>query len=66
MELEKHCKCEHPYNKCNNECLCKATYIQYKGVTNLYYICPDCQKQHEKDLESIKQNYEAQFGKDWH
>ena len=63
---KKVCKCEYPYDKCDNFCKCELTWIHYGGKSKVYYICPDCKKKNEEMLERTRANYRAQFGEDWH
>lgn len=63
---KKICKCEYPYEECGNVCECEPIWVQWGGSSKLVYVCPDCKKKHEEHLESVRQNYRAQFGDNWH
>ena len=39
---------------------------QIGGKYHRFEVCHDCAKEHEKILELTRQNYQRQFGKDWH
>lgn len=63
---KKICKCEYPYEKCDNVCECEPIWVQWARSSKLVYVCPDCKKKNEERLERIRSNYRAQFGENWH
>lgn len=67
MIEEKECKCEYPFDECENICICSPRYIKV-NIQNegIYFICPKCNEKYEERLERIRQNYRAQFGDNWH
>lgn len=60
------------YGKCENDNGCKEegelglVYVQMGGKSKPMWLCAKCRTEHEKILEMIRNNYEMQFGKNWH
>ena len=59
---EKYGKCE----KCGKQTMLEIEWYQEHGETNAYFVCKECREKREKEREMTRQNYQAQFGKDWH